>query len=92
MLSRVPGLINLCRTITVDNFARTILPKVAATAPTTARSTRFELNLIAMNERTDQVGGAKSGITFNTKTTAKMRRKTETVWSKSLMPGSKRLT
>ena len=68
-----------CLTIRVDSFARTTHPSVAATAPTIASITVFELNLIWINERTDQVGGAKTGITFKTKTTTKMITKTISV-------------
>jgi hypothetical protein len=56
---------------------------VAAIAARIARITMFELNLTAMNETTDHVGGANAGITFKTKTTRKITRKTNTVCNRS---------
>ena len=45
----------------------------------------FELNLTAMNETTDHVGGANAGITFKTKTTRKITRKTNKVCNNSFI-------
>src|SRR6516164_10574889 len=70
MLSRVCSLNNLCRTITRDNFANVMRPKVAAVAATTASEAKFMLGTVRpMNDMAVHVGAAKAGRRLSTKIT-----------------------
>src|SRR5262249_5575536 len=67
-LHRVCSLSNFRRTITRDNFANVMRPKVAAAAATTASKTKSMLGIVRpMNDMAVQVGGAKAGSRFSTK-------------------------
>src|SRR3974377_498311 len=70
MLSRVCSLNNLCRTITRDNFANVMRPRVAAVAAMTASETKVMSGTARpMNDMAVHVGGAKAGSRFSTKIT-----------------------